>query len=78
MVRKKSPVKRTAKKTMPQKWQAAPLKRSFLLLSIVGFLITAYLIYPLSFNLGITFMVVFVAMFIASLISMAKGPIIKE
>ena len=78
MVRKKSSAKRIVKKAASQKWQAAPLKRSFLVLSIIGFLITAYLIYPRSFNLGLTFMIVFAAMFIASLISMAKGPIVKE
>lgn len=69
MARKKAC--RYAKKT-PQKWHAVPLKGSFMVLSIIGFLITAYLV-P-SGDYKIAFMVVFVAMFIASMVSMTKAP----
>ncbi len=55
-------------------WHAMPLKGSFMIISILGFLITVYLIYPASGDYGIAFMVVFIAMFIASLISMTKAP----
>ena len=64
----------STKKQVPQKWHAVPLKGSFMVLSIIGFLITAYLIYPRSVNYGVTFMIVFIAMFIASMISMTKAP----
>ena len=56
----------------PQKWHAVPLKGSFMVLSIIGFLITAYLV-P-SGDYKIAFMIVFVAMFIASMVSMTKAP----
>jgi len=71
---KRAGSKSSSKKQAPQKWHAVPLKGSFMVLSIIGFLITAYLVYPNSFNYGITFMIVFIAMFIASLISMTKAP----
>jgi len=71
MARKK--VRRSVKKA-PQKWHAVPLKGSFMVLSIMGFLITAYLVYPKSTNYGFAFMIVFIAMFIASMISMTKAP----
>lgn len=64
-------VLRSVKKT-PQKWHAVPLKGSFMVLSIIGFLITAYLV-P-SGDYKIAFMIVFIAMFIASMISMTKAP----
>ncbi|PIN75146.1 hypothetical protein COV17_04315 [Candidatus Woesearchaeota archaeon CG10_big_fil_rev_8_21_14_0_10_36_11] len=58
-----------------KKWRIAPLKGSFMVLAIIGFFFSAYLIYPTSVNYGIAFMLVFVAMFAASLISMAHAPI---
>lgn len=59
------------------RWHATPLKGSFMALSILGFFITAYLIYPQSQDYGIAFFVVFTAMFIASLISMTKAPVME-
>jgi len=56
----------------PPKWHAVPLKGSFMVMSIIGFLVTAYLVDDLNYK--ITFMLVFVAMFIASLVSMTKAP----
>ncbi|MBU0470704.1 MAG: hypothetical protein KKA62_02105 [Nanoarchaeota archaeon] len=78
------PVKRSAlkskpvstQKKSPVKWHAAPLKGSFMVLSIIGFLVSAYWIYPLSFNYGLAFMLIFTAMFISSLISMTKAPLL--
>ena len=71
MARKK--VRRSsAKKVAPQKWHAVPLKGSFMVLSIIGFLITAYLVHDTNYLFA--FMLVFIAMFIASLISMTKAP----
>ncbi|MEK6950144.1 MAG: hypothetical protein AABX13_00270 [Nanoarchaeota archaeon] len=67
--------KRKNSNKRPLRWRASPLKGSFMVLAIVGFLVTTYLIYPRSFNYGVTFMIIFAAMFIASLISMSKAPI---
>lgn len=58
-----------------KKWNPSPLKGSFMIISMLGFLVTAYLIYPNSEDFGIAFMLVFVTMFIASIISMTKAPI---
>tara|TARA_Y100000310_G_scaffold89923_1_gene87100 strand:- start:59369 stop:59575 length:207 start_codon:yes stop_codon:yes gene_type:complete len=57
------------------KWHAVPLRSSFMALSIIGFLITAYMVYPGSPDYGIAFMLVFTLMFIASLVSMHKAPL---
>ena len=62
------------KKVDSKKWHAVPLKGSFMILSVLGFLITAYL-RPINMNFSIAFMVVFIAMFIASLVSMSKEPL---
>lgn len=43
--------------------------------AILGFLISVYWVYPQSINYGITFMLIFAVMFIASLISMTKAPV---
>lgn len=73
MVRRKKSVNVLSK----LRWHAAPLKGSFMATSMLGFLISAYYVYPQSFNFGFTFMIVFIAMFIASLISMTKAPVIE-
>ena len=62
----------------PARWKASPLKGSFMVLSIVGFLVTTYLVYPRSSNFGVTFMIVFAAMFVASLVSMTKAPVSEK
>jgi uncharacterized membrane-anchored protein len=62
--KKKKPVKR---------WDFAPLKGSFMVAAIIGFLVSAYYVGANSY--GYAFMLVFVLMFIASLISMGKAPI---
>ncbi len=55
------------------KWHASPLKGSFMVTSIVGLLVTAYMIKSL--NIRISLLLVFGAMFVASIISMTKAPI---
>ena len=66
-----------SKKTIT-KWHAAPLKGSFMISAILGFFISAYWVYLQSPNFGIAFMMIFALMFIASLVSMTKAPIIEE
>ena len=65
--RRKSSVKQA-----PPKWHAVPLKGSFMVLSIIGFLITAYLVQDTNYKFA--FMTVFIAMFVASMVSMTKAP----
>ncbi len=67
----------SSRKKQPQKWHATPLKGSFMAFSILGFFVTAYLVYPMSQSYGVAFMIVFIAMFIASLISMTKAPLLE-
>ena len=69
MAKKKA---RRSMKKAPQKWHAVPLKGSFMVLSMIGFLITAYLIHDPDYKFA--FMIVFIAMFIASMVSMTKAP----
>ncbi|HIJ12093.1 TPA: hypothetical protein HA278_08610 [Candidatus Woesearchaeota archaeon] len=52
-----------------------PLKGSFMATAILGFLISAYWVLPQSQNYGISFMIIFTLMFIASFISMTKAPL---
>jgi hypothetical protein len=80
MAKRKS-VKRTHSKPNPkvsQKWHAVPIKGSFMVTAMLGFLISAYWVYPQSMNYGITFMIIFTAMFIAAMISMTKAPVINQ
>ncbi len=60
------------------RWHAVPLKGSFMVTAMLGFLISAYWVYPQSFNYGLAFMLIFAVMFIASLVSMTKAPVVKE
>ncbi len=68
----------TKKTSSPKKWHPGPVKGSFMVLSIVGFLVSLYLVYPMSTNYGTAFILVFIAMFIASIISMTHVPIMNE
>ncbi len=56
--------------------RVAPLPTSFMIVSIVGFLVSAYIINELSWKF--TMLLFFAVMFISSFISMIKGPIIEE
>ena len=53
--------------------KVAPLPASFMATSIVGFLISAYMINDLSWK--VTMLIVFATMFIASYVSLTKAPI---
>ena len=52
----------------------APLPGSFMLASMLGFAISLIWVYPQSVSFGIAFMIVFGAMFIASVISLTYAP----
>lgn len=56
-------------------FKAAPLKSSFLLVGIIGFLISALYIYSLNHTWGFTFSIFFLIMVIAALVSMTKSKI---
>ena len=62
----------------PRKWHAVPLKGSFMASAMLGFFISAYYVYPKTYNFGIAFMIIFGLMFIAALISMTKAPVVNE
>ncbi len=50
-----------------------PLKGSFMVMGMVGFLISVLYVYPRSNSYGFAFAIVFIAMFISSLISMTHS-----
>ena len=56
-------------------WKPSPLKGSFMVTAIVGFLISAYYVYPQNLSLGFACMFIFMLMFIAAIISMTKSPV---
>jgi hypothetical protein len=58
--------------------KVAPLPGSFMILSIAGFLITAFYIAPSNGTWGITFLILFATMFIAAFISMTKAPVSEK
>jgi len=60
--------------------KVAPLHGSFMATAIVGFIISYLYIYSQLGNRtwGLTFMIFFAAMFIASLISMTSAPVLPE
>ena len=71
--------KRKSKRSRsPRKWHAVPLKSSFMASAMLGFFISAYYVYPKTFQFGVTFMFIFALMFVAALISMTKAPAINE
>ena len=53
----------------------SPLSSSFMLTSMVGFLISVFFVYGISKSWGFTFGLFFVIMFISSLISMPYAPV---
>ncbi len=57
--------------------QVAPLKASFMIIAIVGFFISVYMVADLWPQMAFAFATVFVLMFIASLIAMTKAPVGK-
>ena len=65
-------VKKAAK---PKKYPVVPLKSSFMVTSIVGFLISVYYVMSISKTWGFTFALFFAMMLVASLISMTLAPV---
>ena len=63
---------------MLKHFQAAPLSSSFMLASIIGFLISALYVWKISKSFGFTFLIIFGVMFVASIISMSHAPIEAE
>jgi len=72
---KKKTLKKKSRIKKFSKWHAVPLKGSFMVTAILGFLISYYYVYPVSFNFGLACLIIFAIMFIASLVSMAKAPL---
>ena len=60
------------------KMKIAPLSGTFMITAIVGFLISAFYIFPKSSPWGLAFCVLFAIMFIAGMISVTKAPIEDE
>lgn len=58
------------------KGKVAPLPASFMIVSIVGFFISAFLIEDISWKF--TMLLLFAVMFISSFISMEKAPVESE
>ena len=52
----------------------APLSGGYMITSMVGFIISGYYVYDISNRWGLTFILFFTLMFVASLISMTYGP----
>ena len=59
-------------------WQAVPLKGSFMLIAMFGFFLSVYYVYPVSSNFGLASMFVFALMFISSLLSLSKAPLVEK
>lgn len=55
----------------------APLSGGFMIASIIGLLFSVFYLIKNSPSWGLAFAIVFAAMFVASLISMTRGPIPK-
>ncbi|MCK4589904.1 MAG: hypothetical protein KAT77_05650 [Nanoarchaeota archaeon] len=67
--------KRKVKKIkISKKWIPAPLPASFMLTAILGFIISALWVFPLSYNWGLTFLIFFSLMFITAVINMTRAP----
>jgi hypothetical protein len=56
-------------------WKPAPLPSSFMLTAVFGFVISAFWVLPQDETWGVTFLIFFTSMFVASAISMAHAPI---
>ena len=74
----KRKIKRKKNKTKKRSWIPAPLPTSFILTAILGFVISAWWVFPESFNWGIAFMILFTLMFITSIINMTKAPAVPQ
>ena len=59
-------------------YKVAPLSGSFMLTSMVGFMVSAIYVFPRSLSWGFTLGIFFTIMFVASIISMTYAPIEAE
>lgn len=59
-------------------YKAAPLSGSFMMTSMVGFLVSAIYVFPRSMAWGFTLGIFFTIMFVASIISMTYAPVEAE
>ena len=66
--------RRTSIPSMFKSWRPGPLSSSFMVTSLIGLLISVYIIFPRSTDFGIASILVFIVMLISSLISMHKAP----
>ena len=60
---------------MPKSFRVAPLKGSFMITAMLGFLISVIYVWDLNRAYASAFAVVFAIMFIASIVSMSYAPI---
>ena len=58
-----------------RKMNVSPLSSSFMLTSMVGFLVSAFFVYGLSKTWGFTLGLFFALMFIAAMVSMTYAPV---
>lgn len=81
MPEKKARKKRVVRKHLPSAkfgderrgWRAAPLSTTFMIASMVGFLISVVWLPKYSVNWAFAFGIVFFTMFVAAMISMARA-----
>lgn len=61
-----------------EQFKAAPLSSSFMIASILGFIVSVFYVTKISLKFGTAFAIVFMMMFLASFISMSKAPVGDE
>ena len=59
-------------------FKAAPLSNVYMMTSMLGFIISAWFVIPVSKPWGFALSITFLLMFIASVISMSKAPVEAE
>lgn len=70
--------RKISKQKISKKWVPAPLPASFMLTAILGFIISALWVFPLSYNWGLAFTIFFSLMFITSIINMTRAPAMPQ
>lgn len=61
-----------------EQFKAAPLSSTFMIASIIGFIVSVFYVTQLSVKFGAAFSLVFLLMFLSSFISMSKAPLDDE
>ena len=56
-------------------FKVAPLTGSFMIMAILGFIISTLYVYPRTASYGVSFAIVFALMFVASMISMSYADV---